>query len=70
MTRTREITDEMRHLQEQKNEALRMKLRGEVDAKTFRAVTAEIEAAHDLRCTVTGFWQHCYLQGLALRCAD
>ena len=36
MTRIREITDEMRHLQEQKNEALRMKLRGEVDAKTFR----------------------------------
>ena len=32
MTRIREITDEMRHLQEQKNEALRMKLRGEVDA--------------------------------------
>jgi hypothetical protein len=26
MTRIREITDEMRHLQEQKNEALRMKL--------------------------------------------
>jgi hypothetical protein len=37
----------MRHLQEQKNEALRMKLREEVDAKTFREVTAEIEAAHD-----------------------
>ena len=32
---------------EQKNEALRMKLRGEVDAKTFREVTAEIDAAHD-----------------------
>jgi site-specific DNA recombinase len=47
MARIREITDEMRHLQEQKNEALRMKLRGEVDAKTFREVTAEIEAAHD-----------------------
>ena len=29
MARIREITDEMRHLQEQKNEALRMKLRGE-----------------------------------------
>jgi hypothetical protein len=39
--------DEMRQLQEQKNEALRMKLRGEVDAKTFREVTAEIDAAHD-----------------------
>jgi hypothetical protein len=37
----------MRHLQEQKNEALRMKLRAEVDAKTFREVTAEIDAAHD-----------------------
>ena len=40
LTRIREITDEMCHLQEQKNEALRMKLRGEVDAKTFRGVTA------------------------------
>jgi Recombinase len=47
MARIREITDEMRHLQEQKNEALRMKLRVEVDAKTFREVTAEIDAAHD-----------------------
>ena len=47
MSRIREITDEMRRLQEQKNEALRMKLRKEVDAKTFREVTAEIEAAHD-----------------------
>ena len=46
MSRIREITDEMRHLQEQKNEALRMKLRKEVDAKTFRDVTAEIDAAH------------------------
>jgi hypothetical protein len=47
MARIREITDGMRQLQEQKNEALRMKLRGEVDAKTFREVTAEIDAAHD-----------------------
>jgi hypothetical protein len=47
MARIREITDEMRHLQEQKNEALRMKLRKEVDARTFREVTVEIEAAHD-----------------------
>jgi hypothetical protein len=47
MARIRETTDEMRHLQEQKNEALRMKLRKEVDAKTFREVTAEIDAAHD-----------------------
>jgi hypothetical protein len=47
MTRITKISDEMRHLQEQKNEALRMKLRREVDAKTFREVTAEIDAAHD-----------------------
>jgi DNA invertase Pin-like site-specific DNA recombinase len=47
MSRIREIADEMRHLQGQKNEALRMKLRGEVDAKTFREVTAEIDTAHD-----------------------
>jgi site-specific DNA recombinase len=47
MMRIRKITDQMGHLQEQKNEALRMKLRGEVDAKTFREVTAEIDAAHD-----------------------
>jgi hypothetical protein len=47
MARIREITDEMRPLQEQKNEALRMKLRGEVDAKTFREVTAEIDEAHE-----------------------
>jgi hypothetical protein len=37
----------MRHLQEQNNEALRMKPRGEVDAKTFREMMAEIDAAHD-----------------------
>jgi site-specific DNA recombinase len=41
MAQIREITDEMRHLQEQKNEALRMKLRKEVDARTFREKTAE-----------------------------
>jgi len=35
MARIGEISDEMRHLQEQKNQALRMKLRNEVDAKTF-----------------------------------
>jgi hypothetical protein len=46
MARIRKIADEMRHLQEQKNEALRMKLRGETDARTFREVTAEIDAAH------------------------
>jgi site-specific DNA recombinase len=47
MARIRKLTQEMRRLQEQKNEALRMKLRGEVDAKTFREVTVEIDAAHD-----------------------
>ena len=47
MARIRKITDEMRHLREQKNEALRTKLHGEVDAKTFREVTAEADAAHD-----------------------
>jgi site-specific DNA recombinase len=47
LMRIADITDEMRHLQQQKNEALRMKLRGEVDAKTFREVTAEIDAAQD-----------------------
>jgi hypothetical protein len=44
IARIRKITDEMRHLQEQKNEALRMKLRRGVDAKTFREVTPEIDA--------------------------
>ena len=43
MMRIREVTDEMRHLQEQKKEALRMRLQVEVDAKTFREVTAEID---------------------------
>jgi site-specific DNA recombinase len=47
MERIGKITSEMAELQEQKNEALRMKLRREVDAKTFRDVTAEIDAAHD-----------------------
>jgi site-specific DNA recombinase len=47
MAQIRKITDEMRHLQEQKNDALRMKLRKEVDARTFREVTAEIDTAHD-----------------------
>jgi hypothetical protein len=37
----------MAELQRQKNDAFRMKLRKEVDAKTFREVTAEIDAAHD-----------------------
>jgi hypothetical protein len=47
MSRIREITEQMQRPQEQKNEALRMKLRKEIDAKTFREVTAEIDAAHD-----------------------
>jgi site-specific DNA recombinase len=47
MERIGKITSEMARLQEQKNEALRMKLRGEVDSKTFREVTKEIDVAHD-----------------------
>jgi hypothetical protein len=47
LKRISKISSEMAQLQEQKNEALRMKLRGEVDAKTFREVTAEIDAGHD-----------------------
>ena len=39
------ISSEMAQLQEQKNEALRMKLRGEVDLKTYRAVARELDAA-------------------------
>jgi hypothetical protein len=45
--RIRKITDEMRDPQEQKNEALRTKLRKEVDAQTLREMTAEIDVAHD-----------------------
>jgi hypothetical protein len=37
----------MHQLREQKNEVLGMKLRGEVDAKTFQGVTAGIDAVHD-----------------------
>ena len=47
MERIGKITSEMAQLQEQKNEALRMKLRGEVDVQTYRAVTRELDAAHD-----------------------
>ena len=47
MKRISKITSEMAQLQEQKNEALRMKLRGEVDLPTYRAVTRELDAAHD-----------------------
>ena len=47
MKRISKITSEMAQLQEQKNEALRMKLRGEVDLQTYRAVTRELHAAHD-----------------------
>jgi hypothetical protein len=47
MERISKISSEMRQLQEQKNEALRMKLRGEVDLPTYRAVTRELDAAHD-----------------------
>ena len=45
--RISKITSEMAQLQEQKNEALRMKLRGEVDLQTYRAVAREVDAAHD-----------------------
>ena len=45
--RISKITSEMAQLQEQKNEALRMKLRGEVDLQTYRTVTRELDAAHD-----------------------
>ena len=47
IARSAPAVERMGHLQEQKNEALRMKLRNEVDSKTFRGVTAEIDAAHD-----------------------
>jgi hypothetical protein len=47
MERIAEISDEMSKLQDQKNEALRMKLRKEVDLRTFREVVREIDAAHD-----------------------
>jgi hypothetical protein len=41
------ITSEMAQLQEQKNEALRLKLRGEVDLQAYRAVTRELDVAHE-----------------------
>ncbi len=47
MERIGKISSETAQLQEQKNEALRMKLRGEVDLPTYRAVTRELDAAHD-----------------------
>jgi len=47
MERIGKITGEMAQVQEQKNEALRMKLRGEVDLQTYRAVARELYAAHD-----------------------
>jgi hypothetical protein len=37
----------MAQLQEQKNEALRVKLHGEVDLQTYQTVTRELDAAHD-----------------------
>jgi hypothetical protein len=37
----------MAQLQEQKNEALRLKLRGEVDLQAYRAVTRELDVAHE-----------------------
>ena len=47
MKRISKISSEMAQLREQKNEALRMKLRGEVDLQTYRTVTRELDAAHD-----------------------
>ena len=47
MARIREIRSEMAQLQEQKNEALWIKLRAEVDLKTYRAIARELDAAHD-----------------------
>jgi len=47
MERIFKISSEIAQLQEQKNEALRMKLRGEVDLQTYRAVARELDAAHD-----------------------
>ena len=47
MKRISKISSEMAQLQEQKNEALRMRLRGEADLPTYRAVTRELDAAHD-----------------------
>jgi hypothetical protein len=47
MERIGKISSEMAQLQEQKNEALRMKLRGEVDLQTYRAVARELDAAHE-----------------------
>jgi hypothetical protein len=47
MERIGKISSEMTQLQEQKNEALKMKLRGEVDLQTYRTVARELDAAHD-----------------------
>jgi hypothetical protein len=47
MERIGKISSETAQLQEQKNEALRMKVRGEVDLPGYRAVTRELDAAHD-----------------------
>jgi len=47
MERIGKISSEMAQLQQQKNEALRMKLRGEVDLQTYRSVARELDAAHD-----------------------
>jgi hypothetical protein len=47
MKRISKISSEMAQLQEQKNEALRMKRRGEVDLPTYRTVARALDAAHD-----------------------
>jgi hypothetical protein len=45
MERITNIRDEMAQIQRQKNEGLKMRLRNEVDLKTYRAVTRELDEA-------------------------
>jgi hypothetical protein len=47
MERITNISDEMAQIQRQKNEGLKMRLRNEVDLKTYRAVMRELDATHD-----------------------
>jgi hypothetical protein len=45
--RITKISDEMAQIQRQKNGALKMRLRNEVDLKTYRAIARELAATHD-----------------------
>jgi hypothetical protein len=45
MERITNIRDEMAQIQRQKNEGLKMRVRNEVDLKTYRAVTRELDEA-------------------------